>query len=303
MSENKLISIITPSYNRAEMIGTAIESVLSQNYPNFEHIIIDANSTDNTIDVLAQYPHVKVIREPDSGMYDALNKGLKAAIGDYIGFLNTDDHYAPDIFNLIAEQFENAATDAVVGQAEIFRKDHIGKHVVIRQISPALPENLLGQVIFRVPIFNAWFFRRSIFEENGGFDTNYRIAGDRELLLRYIIADFSYRRINKVVYYYQQHANALTTTGGDSNYMSYAPEHLKLTKDYLDSRQTPGKIKPYLQKLRTRDTLNLSIYYLKIFRLGRAGYFAYQGIKYDKRWPLFFLSRVLRINGKSRELL
>lgn len=298
MSGNKLISIITPSYNRAGMIGAAIESVLSQNYPNFEHIVIDANSTDNTMDVIAQYPHVRLIREPDNGMYDALNKGVKAATGDYIGFLNTDDHYAPNIFNIIAEQFNNAAIDAVVGKAEIFHEDHMGNHIKIRQISPATPENLFDQVIFRVPIFNAWFFRRSIFVEKDGFDTNYRIAGDRELLLRYAIAGFSYRRINNVVYYYQQHANAMTTTGGDSNYISYAPEHLILTKEYLDSKQTPAEIKPYLQKLRTRDTLNLSIYYLKKFRFGRAGYFAYQGIKYDKKWLIFFLSRGLKLKDR-----
>src|SRR4030066_1952836 len=95
------VSIITPSYNRAGMIETAIQSVLSQNFPEVEHIIIDGGSTDGTLDVLKKYPHLRVVSEPDQGMYDALNKGLNLATGEIIGFLNTDDYYAPSVFDKI----------------------------------------------------------------------------------------------------------------------------------------------------------------------------------------------------------
>ena len=73
------ISIITPSFNRCGMITQAIESVLAQNYPHFEHIIVDGGSTDGTLDILSKYSHLKIISEPDKGMYDALNKGLNIA--------------------------------------------------------------------------------------------------------------------------------------------------------------------------------------------------------------------------------
>ena len=94
-----LISIITPSYNRAEMIREAVESILVQDYPSMEHIIIDGGSTDGTLSILKQYPPLKIRTEPDNGIYDALNKGLGIANGEIIGFLNTDDFYTQDTFN------------------------------------------------------------------------------------------------------------------------------------------------------------------------------------------------------------
>ena len=111
------VSIITPSYNRAGMIETAIQSVLSQNYPEVEHIIMDGGSTDGTLEVLKKYPHLRVVSEPDQGMYDALNKGLNLAHGEIIGFLNTDDFYAPGVFAKIALQFSEKTVDAVAGLA------------------------------------------------------------------------------------------------------------------------------------------------------------------------------------------
>ena len=116
-----LVSIITPSFNRADLIGHAIESVLKQDYSPIEHIIIDGGSTDGTLDLLAQYPHLKVVSGPDNGMYDALNKGLKLAQGEIIGFLNTDDLYAPDMLKEIAGYFSNAEVEAVAGRAGVFR--------------------------------------------------------------------------------------------------------------------------------------------------------------------------------------
>ena len=92
------ISIITASLNRKKFIGAAIESVLAQNYPNFEHWIIDGGSSDGTLAFLKQYPHLKVLSEPDRGVYDAWNKGIARASGEVVGFLNTDDQYTPGTF-------------------------------------------------------------------------------------------------------------------------------------------------------------------------------------------------------------
>jgi len=85
------ISIVTPSFNSAKYIEDCIKSVLNQNYPNFEHIIIDGGSTDGTIEILKKYPHLKWISEPDEGQSDALNKGFKMASGNWILWLNSDD--------------------------------------------------------------------------------------------------------------------------------------------------------------------------------------------------------------------
>jgi cellulose synthase/poly-beta-1,6-N-acetylglucosamine synthase-like glycosyltransferase len=90
-----LISIITASLNRAPMLAQAIESVERQGFDDYEHIIVDGCSTDGTTDLLAQHPRLKVIREPDRNVYDALNKGLRAATGSIVVLLNSDDLLAP----------------------------------------------------------------------------------------------------------------------------------------------------------------------------------------------------------------
>ena len=99
MSEYPKISIVTPSSNQGQFIAEAIQSVLDQGHQNVEHIIVDNCSNDETLKVLARYPHLKVICEKDRGQSDALNKGFKIAKGDIIGWLNADDLYLPGCFD------------------------------------------------------------------------------------------------------------------------------------------------------------------------------------------------------------
>ena len=103
----KRISIITPSYNSSSFIEDCIQSVLNQNYPNFEHIIIDGASTDGTVEILKKYLHLKWISEPDEGQSDALNKGFKMATGEIIGWCNSDDVYCKDTFTKVVDTFDS----------------------------------------------------------------------------------------------------------------------------------------------------------------------------------------------------
>src|SRR3990172_9317584 len=120
-----LITIITPSYNRAGMIRAAIESVLAQNCLAVEHIVIDSGSTDGTLTLLKRYSHLRVISEPDGGMYDALNKGLHLACGEIVGLLNSDDYYEPHVFAAIIHMFEqDPELDAVIGGARVFHEEN-----------------------------------------------------------------------------------------------------------------------------------------------------------------------------------
>ena len=116
------ISVITACLNRKEFIGAAIESVLAQNYPHFEHWIIDGGSSDGTHEVLKRYPHLNVLSEPDRGVYDAWNKGIDRADGDVIAILNSDDMYAAGAFHKCAGLFA-ASPFAPVGSGLHFEDD------------------------------------------------------------------------------------------------------------------------------------------------------------------------------------
>ena len=88
-----LVSVVTPSFNQAAFIEETIQSVLKQDYPHIEHIVVDGGSTDGTVDILQRYPHLRWISEPDCGQSDALNKGFAMARGEILGWLNSDDTY------------------------------------------------------------------------------------------------------------------------------------------------------------------------------------------------------------------
>jgi glycosyltransferase involved in cell wall biosynthesis len=108
------ISVITSSYNQGAFIGRTIESVLAQDYPNLEHIVVDGMSTDETPQVLARYPHLHVIREPDNGQADAINKGFRVATGDILCFLNSDDTLLPGALHRVAQEIDPARGRHVV---------------------------------------------------------------------------------------------------------------------------------------------------------------------------------------------
>jgi glycosyltransferase involved in cell wall biosynthesis len=292
-----LLSIITPSFNRADMIGQAIESVINQGYSPVEHIIIDGASTDGTLDLLARYPHLKVFSAPDNGMYDALNKGLRLAQGEIIGFLNSDDLYAPGAFNEIMGPFADATIDAVAGRAEVFYMDEANKQATLSEIIPACPQDLLEQTVLSAPGMNAWFFRRRVFDKIGSFDAGYRFAGDREFMIRLALAGMVYERIDRLVYRYRRHPGALTFNWNGTNFAEIAREHLKMTDGFLGRAGLPKKAGKYLKIRRTRDTVSTVISLLHRRMPGKAWFYVWEGLRTDWSWPFKLVSRaVYRLN-------
>src|SRR6202048_1307367 len=98
-------SVITPCLNRVQLIGATIESVIAQDYPNFEHWIIDGGSKDGTLDLLKHYRHLRVVSEVDCGVYDAMNKGIRLATGEIVVLLNSDDLLALGALSLLPKFF------------------------------------------------------------------------------------------------------------------------------------------------------------------------------------------------------
>jgi len=179
-----VISVITVVNNSAATIADTLLSVASQVYPHVEHIIIDGASMDGTLNVIEQHRGklAKVISEPDSGIYDAMNKGLALATGEVVGFLNADDVYADkDVLSRVVDIMERESLDALFGDVEFFRPEDPTRTVRRYRSARFSPDQIaLGWM----PAHPALFLRRRVYERYGLFRTDYRIAGDFEYCAR-----------------------------------------------------------------------------------------------------------------------
>ena len=179
------ISIITVVYNRADTIGDAIDSVSRQTRLGIEHLVIDGMSTDGTLAQIEarQNLNLRIISEPDDGIYDALNKGIHISTGEIIGIVHSDDFLAHDrVLALVAEAFTDPAVDAVYGDLDYVSADDTTQ--IIRRWRPGRfhPRRLKRGWM---PPHPALFVRRHIIEQYGAYDTSYRIAADYDAILRW----------------------------------------------------------------------------------------------------------------------
>lgn len=184
-SEKSKISIVTVCYNSEKTIADTLNSVCQQQGVDVEHILIDGVSKDATLDIIKQYPSVSLlVSEPDNGIYDAMNKGIKRASGDIIGTLNADDFYADNnVLQTVEDIFQDTSIDACYADLVYVKEDDVSK--VVRywksvEYKPGLFKS--GWM----PAHPTFFVRRSAYEKYGLFDLSYQIAADFELLFRLI---------------------------------------------------------------------------------------------------------------------
>jgi len=180
------ISIITVCYNSEDTIQDTIESVLTQDYPNVEYIIIDGKSHDSTISIIHQHKEYisKFVSEPDDGIYDAMNKGIFTATGEIVGILNSDDVYSnPTILSSIVHVFSEKSVDCVYGDIAYVNEKDLKKPVRIWKSSTFLPNSFSSGWH---PPHPSFFVRRQIYELFGSFDLNFEISADFELMLRFL---------------------------------------------------------------------------------------------------------------------
>jgi len=180
------ISIVTTSFNSASTISDTIDSVLSQDYDNLEYIIADGGSKDGTLDIIKSYndPRIRWISEPDKGIYDGMNKGIKMATGEIVGIINSDDFYKNNsVISAVAEGFADQKTEAVFGDVRFVNPDNLNKTVRYYSSKRFRPSK------FRfgfMPAHPTFFTKKKWFDKLGYYQTDYKIAADYELLIRFL---------------------------------------------------------------------------------------------------------------------
>lgn len=206
----KKISIITVCYNSEATIRDTIDSVASQDYPNIEHVLIDGGSTDKTIKIINEHINsvAHFISEPDNGLYDAMNKGIRIATGEIIGILNSDDILASNNqISSIIEAFTDD-TDATYGDITYF--DTKDPNAIKRYYSSkGFSFNAIryGRMIPH-PTF---YSKKSLYEKHGYYKTDYRVSADFELIARFAKAGVRMKRIPQVIV--KMRNGGLSTTG------------------------------------------------------------------------------------------
>jgi glycosyltransferase len=179
------ITVITVSFNSAATIADTLRSVASQTHPEVEHIVVDGQSVDNTLAIvrLQASPKTVVVSEPDKGIYDAMNKGLRLATGDWVGFLNADDVFAhPNVLASIADAARaNPAADAIYGDLVYVHQDDIAR--VFRHWrsgSFSIAQLRLGWM----PPHPTFYVRADRLAKVGAFDASLKISADYDFMLR-----------------------------------------------------------------------------------------------------------------------
>lgn len=178
------VTVITVCRNSEKTLERALQSVVDQDYPNIEHIVIDGASSDGTKNILKKFqPHITyLLSEPDSGIYDAMNKGLYVATGDVVCFLNADDLYSsPKVISMIVGQMRRHNVDALIGNVSYFNGRDPSKKVRLYRSDRFTPKRL---ALGLMPAHPGLFLRKNVIERVGFFDETYKIAGDFEFILR-----------------------------------------------------------------------------------------------------------------------
>ena len=181
------ISIITVTYNCVSVLTDCLNSVASQSHNNIEHVVIDGASTDGTLSLLnSKKDQLSIlVSESDDGIYDAMNKGIKIAKGDIIGFLNSDDFYANNevISKVVSEFKKEPSLDACYADLIYVNQSNTSK--IVRNFkSSEFRQGLFSKGW--CPPHPTFFVRRSVYERYGNFDLNYRIASDVDLMMRFL---------------------------------------------------------------------------------------------------------------------
>ncbi len=222
------ISIITVCYNSASTIKDTLNSVLNQTYKNYEYLIIDGLSTDNTLNILKKYTKafqgkLKIISEKDHGLYDAMNKGINLATGDIIGILNSDDILANKyVFEKIITTFKKEKTDAVYGDLVFLDKETMS--IPTRNFIAHKPSTHFAWH----PPHPTLYLKKEVYKTLGNFNLSYPITADLDFMLRFLASPY---KLTYLPEYLVKMRSGGVSTNGLQGYLNNLKESYTVLKN------------------------------------------------------------------------
>lgn len=254
------ITVVTPSYNQASYLEEAICSVLEQNYPRLEYIIIDGGSSDHSVSIIKKYEKYLAywVSEPDKGQSHALNKGFRQATGSILAWLNADDFYAKNTLFYVAEQFNAKPIDVLCGACQML----IGTESKLLLPGKVSLASLLRywELNFCPPQPSIFFSRRA-FGLLGQFDEQLHYAMDYDLWLT-IAKKYQFHCVEKVLSFYRVHPQS--KTGTSNGFESFRPEWRKVAHKHLQTCSLLDKIRFYHARYRHIIPKQSAYYYKKV---------------------------------------
>lgn len=205
------VSIITGTYNSAEFIESCIQSVNNQDYLDIEHIIIDGVSKDNTLELIKNSDSrvVKIVSEPDKGIYDAMNKGLKMATGEIVAILNSDDFYnSNDVVSTVVKKFKEHNLDCLYGN--LYYVNQQNPDIIVRNWATGEYNKQKGFQYGWHPAHPTFFAKNRVYKKYGYFNLDFKIAADFEIMLRLL-------QKNNINGFYLDSPIVRMRLGGESN--------------------------------------------------------------------------------------
>ncbi len=267
------ISVITPSYNQGIYIEETIQSVLNQNYPNLEYIIIDGGSNDSTVEVIKKYES-KIdfwVSEKDKGQADAINRGFGKATGDILCWLNSDDYFFPETLKYVASQLNIEKKEILFGEVDhIFEPDKAVKHSNVKNKFDNYNLELYDFIIQP-----GSFWTKKVWESTGVVDEKLHFVFDWEWFLRAKKNNTEFKYSNKVMSMYRVHDAHKTSNGGEKRqkeieYILKKYSGDKILKAFIFMRDERSKVDETLQSVKKNK---LTRFDMKILRLRFPNYF------------------------------
>jgi glycosyltransferase involved in cell wall biosynthesis len=291
--QRPLISIITPSFHAAGTIGETLDSVLPQLSGDVEHLLIDACSTDGTLEIAGKYPHLSIRSERDRGIYDGMNKGAALAAGEWLLFLQADDWLPAGTLDAYRKAVkESPMAEVICGSAEAV-KESSGRWSTVWSVTDRDQKKLTSEnIALGEPMINARLIKKSAFEKLGGFSLEYSLASDRDFLLRAVETGVVQQQFDAMTYCYRWHTGSSTMTEGNALTARLSQENLAIAKTHLPRASSTNR--RALLRWHDRLTVQAAMNALENFRWKDLVQASREGMSENTGWVACFSEEILR---------